>query len=345
METRTHPWTLGQIAEWVRGELKGPGDLAISGPTPADGDDENGITFAESADYLAAAEQSPAAAVLVPRGTACGKPSIEVDSPRMAFGYLLARAVRPLPIEPGVHPQAYVHPEATVHPEACVAPFAVVERGAVIGAKARVYSFAYVGENCTVGAGAAINPHAVLVQDVTVGPGSTIHSGAVIGADGFGYYWDGKQRAKVPQIGGVQLGENVEIGANATVDRATAGDSRLGEGTKIDNLVQVGHNAKIGKHVVIAGMSGISGSVTIGDRAVIGGSVGIADHVAICDDVVLGARTGVAQDITEPGEYFGAPALPRREAIRAFLLYPKLPELYSRLKDLEKRVKELESED
>ena len=160
----------------------------------------------------------------------------------------------------------------------------------------------------------------------------------MIGADGFGYVYDGTKQVKLPQVGGVIIGDHVEIGSNTCIDRATAGYTTIGRGTKIDNLVQIGHNCHIGEDSVIAGMCGIPGSVTIGDRCTLGGGVGTNDHVTIANDVVLGGRSGVERDITEPGQYFGTPARPAAEAVRSMLLMPRLPEIWSRLKKLERLV-------
>jgi UDP-3-O-[3-hydroxymyristoyl] glucosamine N-acyltransferase len=184
----------------------------------------------------------------------------------------------------------------------------------------------------------------VLYRDVSVGANSIIHSGAVLGADGFGYVWTGKERMKVPQVGRVVVDADAEIGANTTIDRATAGATTIGEGVKLDNLVQIGHNVSIGDHSVIAAQSGISGSTNVGKRVVMGGNVGTNDHISIADDVVLGGRSGVDRDIKEAGLYFGTPARPGAEAKRSMLIIPKLPDLLSRIRALEKKVKELEQD-
>nr|HMS56504.1 UDP-3-O-(3-hydroxymyristoyl)glucosamine N-acyltransferase [Fimbriimonadaceae bacterium] len=265
MENSEKSWTLSEIAALVGGRAVGA-DVEIRRPVPSDSDDSFGITFAENEQYLTKANATSVGAVLICPSLSTEKPHIVVDSPRAAFGRLLAEMVRPLPYAPGIHPMAAVSPEAQVDPTASVGPFAVIERGVKVSAKARVYAHAYVGDGCTIGEGAVIFPHAVLVQDVHVGARSVIHSGVVLGADGFGFGWDGKTRVKVPQIGGVHIGDDVEIGANSTVDRATAGETRIGNGTKLDNLVQVAPNVRIGEHGVIASQTGISGSTTIGDR-------------------------------------------------------------------------------
>jgi UDP-3-O-[3-hydroxymyristoyl] glucosamine N-acyltransferase len=250
-----------------------------------------------------------------------------------------------LPLQEGVHPTAVVDPSAKIDPAAFVGAFAVIERGACIEAGARVFPFCYVGENCVVGSEATLNPGVVLYQDVCIGARSIIHGGVVIGGDGFGFVWDGKRRIKVPHVGGVKIGDDVEIGAGTTIDRGTAGDTTIGRGTKLDNLVQIAHNVRIGEDSVIAAQNGISGSCTIGNRVVMGGQGALSDHATLVDDVTFGGRTGSSQDILEPGTYFGTPARPIQEAMRSYLLVPKLPELMSRLRTLEKRIAELESKE
>ncbi len=345
MEKRAQSWTLGKLAELLRAELHGPEDMRIDGPAPADSDDPVGIAFCESDEYQAAAETCGVGALILGNGKASFKPHLNVESPRIAFGMLLALCSRPLPINAGIHPAAQVNPEAEVNPSACIGPNVVIEAGASVGPGARIYANTYVGENCTVGENAILYPNVTLYQNVDVGARAIIHSSAVIGADGFGFVWDGKRRVKVPQVGRVVIGEDAEIGAATTIDRATAGATVIGRGTKIDNLVQIGHNCRVGVDGVIVSQSGISGSCIIGDRVMMAGQCGISDHARIGDDITLGGRTATSQDIDEPGVYLGVPARPVKEALRSLMLQPKLPEIYSRLRQLEKRLAELEKGD
>lgn len=336
--------TLSEIAEILGGEMHGPPDLRISRPVPAGYDDPSGITFAESTKYLAAAEASSVAAVIVGiEEQNCTKPHIRCRCPREAFGRLLAISWTELPLPEGIHQTAIVDGGAKIDKTARIGAYTIIENGATIGADSRVYPFSYVGENCRVGIGSRIYPHVVLYRDVWIGERTIIHSGTVLGADGFGYFWDGVRHRKVPQVGGVRIGDDCEIGALSAVDRGTAGETEIGNCTKIDNLVQIAHNVSIGTDTVIAGQSGISGSTKIGNRVTMGGNVGITDHVNICDDVSLGARSGVARDITKPGEYFGAPAIEARHGLRAALLVGKLPELVDRIRRLEKELNDLRS--
>lgn len=333
--------TLGEIAKVVGGELHGPADLTITGPGAIESATQGSIVFATSENYLAAAESGGAAAILLPKNLAAKeKPYITVDNPKIAFMRLLQKSIRPLPLAPGFHPTSVIDPSATVSSHSQVGAYAVVERGAKVAAGCRIYPFAYIGENCELGENCIVYPHAVLYQDVTLGDNCTVHAGAILGADGFGFVWDGAKQLKVPQVGAVVIGDDCEIGALTAIDRAMVGETTLGTGSKIDNLVQIGHNTTIGEHTVIAAQAGISGSSDIGKRTMIAGQVGVADHVKVADNVVLAARSGVLQDIDEPGEYIGMPAQPSNTGKRAMLLFNKLPELFSRLRKLEKKLGE-----
>lgn len=343
MEKESSAWTLGELAEILGGTVSSHPHFRVRRPVPADSDDPEGIAFCESEPYLEKAHAHGVGALLLPHNLRSSlKPAIYVEYPRLAFGKLLAMLKRPLPIQDGIHPTAVVHEEAYVSESASIGAYVVVEKGASVGDRAKIYPYSYIGENCSVGSETIVNPHVVLYQDVTVGSRCILHSGVVLGADGFGFFWDGKHQMKVPQVGGVELSDEVEIGANTTVDRATAGATSIGHGAKLDNLVQVAHNVRIGRDGVIAGQSGIAGSARIGDRVTMAGQCAISDHVTVVDDVILGGGSGVPSDILSKGAYFGRPVAPASEGLRAFMTIPKLPELLSRIRALEKKVKELE---
>jgi UDP-3-O-[3-hydroxymyristoyl] glucosamine N-acyltransferase len=341
MEKIPPPWTLGDLAALFGGDLHGPASFTVQRPAPSGSDDPTGIGFAKNDKYLATAEASNIGALFLAPGLSSKKPSIVVKNPQACFGALLSFSHRPLPLASGIHPTAVIDETASVDPSAFVGAFSVVERGARILAKARVFAHCYVGEGCVLGEGATLFPHAVLYQDVHIGARSIVHSGAILGADGFGYVWDGKQRVKVHQIGSVEVGEDVEIGALTAVDRATAGATVLEDGVKLDNFVQVAHNVRIGEHTVIAAFGGISGSSRLGARNTLAGKVDIVDHVSTADDVTLGGRTAVATNIKEPGVYLGAPAQPALEASKSLIIATKLPELLARIRKLEKEIEGL----
>ncbi len=335
-------WTLAQLGELLQAEVRGPAELILKRPVPAGSNDPHGVTFADSKRYLDKVLLSRVGAVIVSRGTPeIDKPALVCESPRKAYFVLLSLAERQRTFVPGIHEQAIVDPGASVHASASVGALVIVEEDVVIEADARILPFCYIGPGCRIGKGATLMPGAVLVQDVTLGAGAFVHSGAVLGADGFGFVWDGSRQVKIPQVGGVCVGDQVEIGANTAIDRATSGLTVVADDVKIDNLVQIGHNSTIGAHTVIAGQVGVSGSVTIGERAIIGGQAAFADHVSVGNDVALAGRAGVIGDLPDPGQYFGLPVLPVKQAMRILAVQNRLPELLSRIRDLEKEVARL----
>jgi len=343
MEKDTPGWTLAELAELLGGVVAGHPNHIVRRPVPAESDDPEGIAFCESEPYLEKAHVHGVGALILPHTMFSHlKPTIHVEHPRVAFGKLLAMSRRPLPIQPGIHPTAVVDPDAEVDESAFIGAYVVVEQGARVGAKAKIFPHCYVGENCTVGDGAVLYPQVVLYQDVSVGARTVLHSGVVLGADGFGFIWDGKQQVKVPQVGQVAIGDDAEIGANTTIDRATAGATSVGQGTKLDNLIQIGHNVTIGENTVIASQTGVSGSTKIGSRVTMGGQCAIGDHITIVDDVIFGGHSGTSQDILERGAYFGMPAKPAAEGLKTYMTLPRLPEILSRVRHLERRLAELE---
>ena len=339
-------WTLGQLGQLLGAEVRGPEGLTIRRPVPAGSDDPEGLTFAESSKYLETVLASKVGAVIVDRETPeFDKPSLAVDAPRLAFFQVLSMAERRHLMPPGVHPTAIVDPGAIVSASACIGPYVVVAGDTTIGDRVQVFPFCYIGPGCSIGADSRLMPGVVLVQDVSLGERNLVHSGAVLGSDGFGFVWDGERQIKIPQVGGVQIQPDVEIGSNTTIDRATSGDTTLSDDVKIDNLVHIGHNSHIGAHTVLAGLVGVSGSVTLGERVVVGGQTGFADHLTVGDDVHMAGRTGVFGDLLEPGEYFGVPPRPIGHAMRVMALQQRLPELVARIRALEEELEKLKRGD
>lgn len=304
-----------------------------------------GLAFAESTKYLNEALESKVGAVIVPDSvTEFPKPAIQHSKPRLAFGMLLNQFKTPYQIAPEIHPTAIIHPTATVHPNAKIGPYAVIEAEAVIEANAEIFAHVYVGENCQIGQGSRLLPSAIILKNVVIGKCAEIAPGAVIGYSGFGFYWDGKQQVPIPHIGGVHIHDFVEIGANSTIDRATVDETIIGEGTKLDNQVQVGHNVQIGRHGVFASQIGIGGSTVIGDRHAAGGQSGFSDHVTVTDDVSIAGRAGVTIDLPEKGVYAGMPPIPIQTHRRNMVVHLNLMNLSKRVKELEKKLKERETE-
>lgn len=241
-----------------------------------------------------------------------------------------------------IAPQAVLGRDVILGNALYVGPYAVIGDNVTIGDDSAILAGVYIGNNVKIGKNCRIYPYAVIYDDVMVGDNVIIHSGAIIGADGFGYKFRNNRHVKVPQVGNVVIGDNVEIGANTCIDRGALGSTVIGAGSKIDNLVQVGHNNKVGQHVIMCGQTGVSGSCTIGDYAILAGSAGIADHVTIGQGAVVMARSGVAGDVTAGTQVFGSPAKDKRIAYKEQVAISKLPDLLKKVKLLEEKLQLLE---
>jgi UDP-3-O-[3-hydroxymyristoyl] glucosamine N-acyltransferase len=343
METEVRSWTLGELAKLLAGELDGSPDVLISGVAQAGAGTSSDITFAEDQKHISLADRSDVGAVILGLESTSDKPHIHVEKPREAFETFLTIFGRGLPLAKGIHPTAVVSPNSEIDPSASIGPYAVVEAGAKVGRDCRIFPFCYVGEGCDLHESVVLYPHVVLYQDVVIGARSVIHSGTVLGADGFGYEWDGSRHRKIPQVGKVRIGSDCEIGALSAVDRAMIGQTALGEDTKLDNLVQIGHNVVIGDHTVIAAQTGIGGSCVIGNGVFMGGQVGLSDHVSVGDGVSIAARSASTRDVMEPGLYHGHPMVKIEASHRITANIQRLPELAKLVKDLKRRLDELES--
>ncbi|MBI2468231.1 MAG: UDP-3-O-(3-hydroxymyristoyl)glucosamine N-acyltransferase [Candidatus Rokubacteria bacterium] len=335
--------TLGELARLVGGTLEGDPALAVHGIASLDQAEPGQLSFVAARRHAAAAERSRASAFLVPADVSvAGRPVIRVAQPYLALAALLRVFHPERAPAPGVERTAVVAASARIAPDATVLAFAVVGAASVVESRAVLHAHVVVGERCRVGEGSVLYPHVVLRDDVQVGRRVVIHPGAVLGADGFGYAFDGSRHQKIPQVGRVVIEDDVEIGANVTIDRATLGETVVRRGTKIDNLVQIGHNTVVGADTIIVAQTGVSGSCRIGDGVVLAGQVGIADHVVIGDGARVGAQSGVHQDVPAGGAVFGYPAMPATEARRVAGAMPRLPELLRAVRALKQRVAALE---
>lgn len=339
------PVSLEQLAARLGGTLVGlPPSLTIRGAATLETATETDITLVDSAEKLHLLAKSRALAAIVPTGTGpLDRPTIEVGDVHGAFTAAIL-AFRPPRQQPriGLSPQAAVDPSARLAPDVDVHPFATVGADVEIGAGATIHSGARLMPGCRVGAGTVIHPNAVLYENTVVGQRCIVHAGAVLGAFGFGYKAGSEGYVLSAQLGWVEVADDVEIGAATTIDRGTYGPTVIGAGTKIDNLVMIAHNCRLGRHNMICSQVGVAGSTTTGDWVVMAGQVGVRDHVHIGDKAVLGARSGVSNDV-EPGKIvLGEPAIDLRERKLQLAAMSKLPEMRRDLKQLTARVSSLE---
>jgi UDP-3-O-[3-hydroxymyristoyl] glucosamine N-acyltransferase len=336
---------LAQIAELVEGTLIGPADLEIEGAATLATAGPRQITFIDSADRLPRLDQCRASAVVVPGRLAPDRlPAIQTDDVHAAFARIvcLFHPVRPQP-RIGVSSAAIVSPSARLAHDVDVYPGATIGDDVTIGAGSTIHAGARIMAGCQVGEQVTVFPNAVLYENTVVGPRSVIHANAVLGAYGFGYVSTGGKHQLSAQLGHVELGADVEIGACTTIDRGTYGPTVIGEGTKVDNLVMIGHNCRIGRHNMLCSQVGIAGSTTTGDYVVMAGQAGVRDHVHIGDRAVLGAKAGVPNDVPADTMVFGIPARPEREQKLIFAAIARLPELRRQLKSLMAAVTRLEA--
>ena len=331
------------------GEIVGDPYRLVTGVSPPEEAAEGDLTFVFSKKWLRSLSQVKASVVVLPYTEGLTPSSsttyIMVERIEEAMIRLLSLFIPTVVTQrESVSPMAFVSPLATLEEGARVYPFAFVDDGAHIGKGAVIMSHVFIGKDAKIGEGVLIYPGAVVYPGVVIEKDSIIHAGAVLGADGFGYVEFQGQRTKIPQVGKVRIEEKVEIGANTCIDRATMGTTVVGEGTKLDNLVQIGHNVKIGKHCAFAAQVGISGSVRIGDRVLMGGQAGVADHAFIGSDSMIGAKSGIAGRVPKGSIVMGSPALPHRVFKRVQGALTKLPEMVKRVRALEKALERLKDE-
>jgi UDP-3-O-[3-hydroxymyristoyl] glucosamine N-acyltransferase len=332
-------FTAGEIAAALRGEVIGEASVVLTGFTSADRAQAGDLTFAEKDSYFAAAEASAASAILVSGAfSSAKKVLIRVPNARVAAAKVLALFFPPEPVSPGIHPSASVAPTAQIDATTYVGPGCVVEAGVKIGARGVLKGGNHVGRGCEIGDDVCLYPNVVLYPRTQVGHRVAIHAGTVIGSDGYGYVFDEGRHLKMPQVGHVVLGDDVEIGANSAIDRGALGPTVIGQGTKIDNLVHVAHNVIMGRHCLIMGQVGFAGSTQLGDYCVIASQSGIAGHLKLGDQATVGAKSGVMRDVPAKETVLGIPAAPDQQAKRQWIAIQRLPDLIVRLRALEKQV-------
>ena len=334
---------LDKIAEQVKGTVFGDRQSSITGINSLDNAKEGDIAFFYDMRYKEKALGTRATALVVSEiidGFPGGQ--VLVENPKLAYARLAALFTPPVPAYQGISKEAVVEETAVTGKDISIYPMVYVGKNAVIGDNVILFPGVFIGDNVRVGNNSILHPSVSVTKDCTIGANVIIHAGCVIGSDGFGYVQSEEGNVKVPQLGNVRIDDDVEIGANTTIDRAAHGTTHIKKGVKIDNLVQIAHNVVIGEHSIVVALSGISGSVNIGKNVIIGGQVGIKDHITIGDWAQVGSAAGVHKSLAEGEAVLGNPTMPPRKWMETRALIRKLPELNKKVKELEKKLKALE---
>ena len=334
---------LKELAQWVEGTVVGDGEVEISGIASIEEARAGEITFIANPKYIPKLSETRASAVIVSKEvTQADKPLLCVTNPYLAFAKILILFSHKPYQSKGMDSNAWVSPTAKLGTELTLYPFVYVGDRCSIGDRVTLYPGAYVGEDSTIGEDSILYSNVSIYPGTAIGKRVILHSGVVVGSDGFGYVKEGKKNVKIPQRGKVEIEDDVEIGANTTVDRATFGKTIVQRGVKIDNLVQVAHNVGIGEDSILCAQVGISGSTKIGSNVTLAGQVGVVDHIEIGDNVMVGAQAGVTHRLPPNQGYVGSPAMPHREFLHVNAVFSRLPEMRKRLIEIEKRFKKIE---
>jgi len=335
-------YTVDELARAVGGEVAGNGGAVIRSVNGIKEAGPDEVTFMANPKYRAALKATRAGAVIVAPGTEAGASTlIKTPNPYAAFAKILAMFAPPAEAPEGLSPLAYINDKAKIGKGVAVGPFVTIREDAVVGDRTTLGAGTYVGRGATVGADCLIYPNVTVRERVVIGDRCIIHSGTVVGSDGFGFATEGKVHHKIPQIGVVVIEDDVEIGANCAIDRATMGETRIGRGSKLDNLIQIAHNVKVGEGTLIAAQTGIAGSTVLGKYCVLGGQVGIVPHIEIGDGATLAAQSGVTKSIRRGETVFGRPARPLKEVKKREGRVALLEKYFKRVKELEEEVAEL----
>ena len=341
-------YTLEKIALEIGGTVSGDGSIEINGASGIETAEKGQITFLSSNKYLHQAKKTNASAIILAKEWT----NIDLDVPTIAVDNVYSSLADLLSIFNKTHEvrhtevssMAFISKNAFIHKNTSIGAFAVVEEQSKIGEGTRLMGHAYVGKNVTIGKNCTIYPGVKIYSDSIIGDNCILHSNCIVGSDGFGFapLKDGTFK-KIPQIGNVIIEDEVEIGANTVIDRATMGSTRIRKGVKLDNLIQVAHNVEIGKNTVIAAQAGIAGSTTVGANCQIGGQAGIVGHVHIEDRTLIQAQSGLTKSVRKPGtKWYGSPAIDYNNYIKSFAIYKNLPDLQARIRKLEKLLEDLQ---
>jgi len=333
---------LKELASLLSGEILGDHNIDIIGVSGINEAKEGDITFVSAKKYIKDLSKCRASCVIVKEPIPGIKVTqLKVSNPYFAFAKLLEHFYVKPPKPSGISKDAVVSDKAEIGKDVSISPFSYISDDVSIGNGTIIYPYVFIGYNTAVGENCIIYPHVTLRENVRIGNGVMIHSGSVVGSDGFGYVFHEDRYHKIPQVGGVVIEDDVEIGSNVSVDRATTGSTIIGRGTKIDNLVQIGHNVKIGKNSIIVAQVGIGGSTEIGDYVTLAGQVGVSDHAKVDSETMVGAQSGIKGHITK-GAYSGTPAISHRDWLKAQAVFARLPEMIKKIRELEEKITQLE---
>jgi UDP-3-O-[3-hydroxymyristoyl] glucosamine N-acyltransferase len=334
--------TLGELAAFLGGELKGPADLAIEGIAALDQATPREISFISQRRFTRLADQSRAAALIVaPECAGLPRPLIIVPHPYLAYARVAALFAPPVRRWPGISDLAYLGRDVALGQEVSIAPLAFIGDGVHLGDRVTIMPGCVIGDEVRIGADTLVYANVTIRERCTVGARCILHSGTVIGSDGFGFVPGAEGHLKIPQLGTVIIEDDVEIGANCTIDRGALGATRVGRGVKMDNLVHLAHNVEVGEHSFLVAQVGVSGSTKLGKRVALAGQVGVAGHLELGDGVQVGAQSGVNHSIPAGQTVSGSPVRPHREWLHLMGHLPKLPDIYRRLKQVEQQLNEL----
>ena len=339
--------TARQLCQIVQGEIVGDPEVLVDRPSKIEEAQEGSLSFLANPKYEQYLYDTKATVVLVASDFVPEQPVkatlIKVENVYASLGLLLSKYEAPSDDLQGISELAQIHPEACIAEGVYIGPFAIVAKGVHIGKGSRIYPNTYIGHDCRLGEKVTIHPGVILYHGTQIGARCTIHANTVVGSDGFGYAkGDNGDFSKISQIGNVVIEDDVEIGANTVIDRATMGSTVIRRGAKLDNLIQVAHNVEVGENTAVAAQAGIAGSTKIGKNVLIGGQSGFVGHITVADQVQVQAQSGVATSISRKGEkVYGSPALPYRSYLQAYTIFRDLPALLRRLEALELQIEEL----
>ena len=340
-------FTAAAIASFLKGEIEGNPEVKVNTVAKIEEGHEGALSFLANPKYEHYVYSTKSSIVLVNKTFVPSEKImatlIKVENAYESFASLLRLVDQARPRKKGIHPQAIIEPTAKIGADAYVGPFVYIGENCIIGEGCSLYPNVYIGDNTQLGNNCTLNPGVKIYHDCLIGNGCIIHAGSVIGSDGFGFAPQSENEyMKIPQLGNVVLEDNVEIGANVTIDRATMGSTIIRKGVKLDNLIQIGHNVEVGGNTVMAAQTGIAGSTKVGKNCMFGGQVGLAGHIKIADGTKIGAQAGILGDVKEENTVIlGSPAIDYKQFLKSSVVFRKLPELKSKVDSIEKEVEVL----